>query len=181
MADYPLIVFATSGDSIPLAALRDLLVTEGAPANFAVDIAGEATDEQLRDPDWDAAFLRWLEPDVHEVALIDRMPRATDEEAEQVVGQHLSKIARLVDVAGRMIVAEHLNRARVVYAVQLLPALLAEESHDAWGALDLLLRFIARSADGVIYADAEGYCDAEGELLLAEADELYPVSMEDLE
>ena len=79
MPDCPLIVFATSGAAIPLAALSDALLAEGAPANLGVDIAGEATDEQLNDPDWEAALLRWLEPEVHEVALIERMSREDDE------------------------------------------------------------------------------------------------------
>jgi hypothetical protein len=171
MPDYPLIVFAADA-AIPLTALRDLLLTEGLPANFGVDIAGEATDEQLSDPEWEIAFLRWLEPEVHEVALIEPMDREKEEEAQRLISHHLYRIARLSDVAGRLIVANHLNRTRIVYAVQILPALLAEDSHDAWNALDILLRFLAQTSDGVIYAEAEGYCDADGELLLGETDDL---------
>ena len=29
---------------------------------------------------------------------------------------------------------------------------------------------VARASDGLIYVEAEGYCDADGELLLQEAD-----------
>ena len=175
MADYPLIVFAVSASAIPLTALRDLLITEGLPASFGVDIAGEATDEQMSNPEWDIAFLRWLDPELHEVALIEPMVVAADEEAARLVALHLNRIARLSDVAGRMIIAEHLNRAARLYTVQILPALLAEDSHDGWGALDIILRFLAQSADGVIYAEAEGYCDSDGELLLAETGDLNPV------
>jgi hypothetical protein len=172
MPDYPLIVFAAADAAIPLTALRDLLLTEGAPANFGVDIAGEANDEQLSDPAWEIALLRWLEPELHEVALIEPMDREQDEEAQRLVSHHLYRIARLSDIAGRLIVADHLNRTKVVYALQILPALLAEDSHEAWNALDIMLRFLAHAADGVIYAEAEGYCDADGELLLADADDV---------
>ena len=181
MADYPLLVFAKAEAPIPLIALRDVLVTEGLPANFGIDIAGEASDDELNTNGWDAAFLRWLEPEVHEVALIECLVRDRDEEADQLIGHDLDRIGRLSDVAGRMIVADHLNRTRSVYAVQLLPALLADDGHDAWGALDILLRFVAQAADGLIYAEAEGYCDADGELLLAETDDLYPVNVANLD
>ena len=180
MADWPLIVFATSEAGIPLAALRDALLAEGAPANLGVDIAGEATDEQLSDPDWEAALLRWLEPEVHEVALIERL-NAAEDEIEPLIETHRRKIAESSDVAGRMIVADYLARTKAVYTVQILPALIAEDGHDAWGALDELLRVLARAADGLIYVEAEGYCDADGELLLAEADELNTVDVEDLD
>ncbi len=181
MPDCPLIVFSTSDTVIPLAALRDALLAEGAPATIGVDIAGEATDEQLNDPDWEAALLRWMEPEVHEVALIERLVRDTDGEAEEFVTQHAAKIAADVDVAGRMIVDDYLGRTRVVYAVQLLPALLAEDGHEAWGALDELLRMLARASDGLIYVKSEGYCDADGELLFGESDELNAVNAEDTE
>jgi hypothetical protein len=181
MAEYPLIVFGAEDAAIPLIALRDVLLPEGAPASFAVDIAGEATAEQMSDPAWEASFLRWHDPEIHDVALIERTVRDGDEEAEQLVSSHLSRVARLPDVAGRMIVADHLNKSRVVFTVQLLPALLLEDAHDAWGAIEILLRLLAQSSDGLIYAEAEGYCDADGELLLAESDDLNPVSMEELE
>ncbi len=181
MADYPLLVFCVSPTVVPLMALRDVLVTEGLPANFGVGIAGEAANEDLTDPRWEAAFLRWLEPELHEVALIERLVREVDEEADPLVSRHLNRIARLPDVAGRLIIADHLNRTRTITAVQLLPALLVDEGHDAWGALDTLLRFIAEAGDGIIYAEAEGYCDADGELILSDADELYPVNVQSLD
>ena len=181
MPDYPLLVFATNETPLPLAAMRDVLLAESAPANFGVEIAGEATEEQLADPAWDAAFLRWLEPDVHEVALFDPMVRGADEEAESIVGVHLRRIARLSDVAGRMIVADYLGRTRTVYGIQILPALIMEESHDGWEAIEALLRFLASATDGLVYAEAEGYCDADGELLLAETDDLNTVSADELD
>jgi hypothetical protein len=176
MADYPLLVFAAAGAPVPLVAVRDVLVTERAPANLSIDV-GEATEEQLADPVWEAAFLRWLEPEVHEVAVIERLQVGDDELADQMISRHMSRISREADVAGRMIVADTLNRARVVYAFELLPALLADDGHDAWGAIEVLLRFLAQAADGLIYAEAEGYCDSDGELLLAETFEPNPVGI----
>jgi len=181
LADHPLIVFASAGAPVPLVALRDVLVNEEYPANFGVEIAGAASEDELNTVEWDATFLRWLTPEIHEVALIDCSICGQDEEAERLIGQHLARIVDLRDEAGKMIVAEQLNKTRTVYTVELMPALLAEESHDAWGCLDVLLRFIAQAADGLIYAEAEGYCDADGELMLAETDGLYPVDIGELE
>jgi len=168
MSDYPLIVFATSSAPVPLAALYDLLVTEGAPANFGVDIAGEATEEELNDPNWEAAFLRWLEPEIHDVLLIERMVRAEDEDADLLVGTHSAGLLLSTDTAGRMIVADALMRTQVVYGVQILPAMIADEDHGAWEILDALASLLARAGEGLVYAEAEGYCDADGELMLAE-------------
>jgi hypothetical protein len=176
-----LIVFASAAAPVPLVALRDVLVNEGYPANFGIEIAGAASEEDLNTVEWDATFLRWLTPEIHEVALLDCSICGQDEEAEQLIGQHLARIADLKDAGGKLIVAEQLNKSRTVYTVELLPALLADENHDAWGCLDVLLRFIAASADGLIYAEAEGYCDSDGELMLAETDELFPVDMAELE
>lgn len=181
MADHPLIVFASAGSPVPLVALRDVLVNEGYPANFGIEIAGAANEEELNTAEWDATFLRWLTPETHEVALIDCSICGQDEEAERLIGLHLTRIVDLKDVAGKMIVAEQLNKTRTVYTVELMPALLADENHDGWGCLDVLLRFIAQAADGLIYAEAEGYCDADGELMLAETDELFPVDMAELD
>ena len=174
MADYPLIVFGTANARVPLTVVRDVLVTEGYPAGFGMAVAGEATDEEMSDPRWEIAFLRWPAPEVHEVALIEVLSREEDEEEDHLISQHLARIARLRDAAGRMIVAEHLNRTRILYTVQVLPALLADDDHAAWAALDVLLRFLSQTSDGIIYAEAEGYCDTDGELLLAETDDLNP-------
>jgi hypothetical protein len=181
MADFPLVIFATANAAIPLVALRDLLLAEGLPASFGVDIAGDASDEQLNAPGWESAILRWLEPELHEVAILERMVRDEDEEAEPLILAHQARIADNPDVAGRMIIADHLERTRIVTGVQLLPALLIEDSHDAWGALDILLRFLAHASDGVIYAEAEGYCDADGELILPDTDVLNSVDVGALE
>src|SRR5579872_5696309 len=145
MADSPLIVFGTSGGAAPLAVMRDALAVEGAPASLGVDIAGEATEAQLQDPSWEAAIVRWTEPELHEVLLIERLP-GDDEEAKRIVAAHREKIGAHDDEAGRMIVADTLSRVRTVYTVQLLPALIAADGHEAWGALDALLRSVAREA-----------------------------------
>ena len=181
MPDYPLIVFAAANARIPLAPLLDVLVAEGAQGSLGVDIAGEATEEQLNDPNWEAVFLRWLEPELHEAALIERMDRDTDEEAEPLIQDHLGRILRSSDVAGRMIVADALTKTHTVYGFHILPALLEDQNHGAWGVLEALLRFLAFNCNGLIYAEAEGYCDADGELMLAEEDSLYSVGALELD
>jgi hypothetical protein len=171
MSEFPLLVFSTLEIIPPLIGLRDILQTKGYAASFGVDILGEAEEEQLKRPDWEAAFLRWNEPQIHEVALIERFVRGEDEEAEALISQYTGHIAQNPDSAGRLIIAAHLNNSRVVYAVQLLPALFTEDDHPAWSALDVILRYLATHTDGIIYAEAEGFCDPDGELLLAEEDE----------
>ena len=42
-----------------------------------------------------------------------------------------------------MIVADYLRRTQTLYGLQVLPALLDEDDHAAWAALDVILRTIA--------------------------------------
>src|SRR5262249_47012557 len=94
-----------------------------------------------------------------------------EEAAEDILTQHLAGIATLSDSAGRLIVEDHLRRTQVVYTVQLLPALLDNEDHPAWDALDVVLLCLAQQTEGIIFVQEEGFCDADGELLLAEPED----------
>ena len=124
--------------------------------------------------------MRWAEPEIHEVALIERLVRDTDEEAEALISEYRGHIVANPDNAGRMIISAHLNSTRTVYAVQLLPALFTDDDHPAWGALDIIVRSIAREADGLIYAEAEGFCDPDGEFLLSDDSEVAEYPDDDL-
>jgi len=172
MQNQPLIVYALESAAPPLRSLLEALQDAGfAAAEFGVRIAGEASEEELSSPVWEAAFLRWRDPETHEVVLIERDRTGEDEEADRIVAEALRQVTNSSDLAGQMIVADHLRRTHTVYAAQILPALLTDDDHPAWAALDILLRCLAALTNGLIYVESEGYCDADGEMLLAELDE----------
>jgi hypothetical protein len=175
MEDQPLLVFALERDAPELRALRDALLAEDYPASIGLGIAGDATESELRSPDWETAFVRWAEPVAHEICLVERLSRGQEEVAEDAIQQHLEAVAGQSDETGKLIVSDHLSRTQVVFAVQLLPALLQDEDHPAWEALDVILLSLAQQTEGIIYVEQEGYCDSDGELLLAEPEDSTPV------
>lgn len=168
MEDHPLLVFAQERDAPALRTLLDALRRAGYPAGIGVGIAGEATEEELDAPEWETAFLRWSEPEFHEVALLERFLPDVDEEANEALEDAQNAVGSHDESAGKLIAADHLRRTQAVYAWQILDALLADANHPAWAALDVALRTLAENADGIIYAEAEGFYEADGELLLAE-------------
>jgi hypothetical protein len=153
--------------AVPLRALDEALRQAGYPVSISMGIAGEATDEQLDALDWEAAFVRWHEPEIHDVYFLERAA-ASEEDAKALLGQAIKAANNHPESADRLIVADHLRRTRTVYEVQILPALLDDEDHPAWGALDILLRRLAEETDGLIHAEGGGFFDAEGEPLLSE-------------
>jgi hypothetical protein len=171
MGDQPLKVFALEREAPPLRLLCDTLSDAGFPVEVGVGITGKATEQELDSPDWEAAFIRWTEPELHEVCLIERAVRGEDEQADEIVAMSVRHISNSHDTVGQMIVRDHLRRTQVVYVLMLLPALMADQDHPAWGALDITLRCLAASTNGLIAVASEGFCDADGELLLAEADD----------
>ena len=169
--ENPLLVFALSADAPPLRILLEALRNAGFPASFGTEAAGEALEDALDDPDWEAAFLRWNEPEMHEVALLERMDCDEDEEGLRLVTEAMNRILDADDEAGRLIVASHLQQTTAVYSLQPLDALFTDEDHPAWAAFDVLLRCIAEETDGLIYAEEAGFYDADGELMLSEEEE----------
>lgn len=161
-------VFAIQETGVTLRGLRDALIAAGHPVSISTGIAGEAADEDLDARDWESAFARWNEPEVHDVYFLLRDRLGGEEDADRVYAE----VARLVhnrpESADKLIVADHLRRSRTLYEIQLLPILEADEDHAAWGALDVLLRHLAEATDGLIYAEGTGFFDAEGEPLLPE-------------
>jgi hypothetical protein len=168
----PLCVFSLQRDALPLGALRDLLREAGYPAGIGVSIAGEATEEELTARNWEAAFLRWTEPEMHEIALLERATPGEDESADAAIADALTLVAAYPESAGRLIVADHLRRTQTIYLWEILPAMLDDADHPAWNALDIALRGLAAETDGLVYATEAGFYDADGELLLAEGDEV---------
>ncbi len=169
----PLMVLAIEAEAVPLRVLKEALRRAGYPAEIGVGIAGAATEEELNSREWEAAFVRWLEPQVHEAALLDRSVVGKEPEADEILAELRRLVEASDDQGGRLIVSDHLAKTRALYAWQLLPALLEDDDHPAWEALDVALRSLAENTDGLIYAEAEGFYDADGEspLLVMEAPE----------
>ena len=170
MNDIPLRVFALTAEAPPLRILRDALTGAGYPVQLTLDIVGEASEEDLTLTDWEAAFVRWTQPELHEICLIERSATGEEDEAVEAIATGLHKITDTTDLAGGLIVGDHLRRSEAIYDIVILPALLADEDHRGWAALDVLLRTLAAHTNGIIYVPTEGFCDADGEILLAEED-----------
>ena len=168
MEEPSLVVFGLEKFGPSLQTLLEVLQKAGNPVEIGVGIAGPASAEELATTDWEAAFVRWTEPELHEVWLIERTVREREEDAESFLKAMMQRIANHDDVAGQMIVLDHLRRTQTYYTFQLYDALYAEEDHPAWAALDVALRCLAEPSEGMIYAAAEGFYDAEGEMMLAE-------------
>jgi len=160
-------------DGLPLRTILGALRTAGYPVAFLTGIAGETTDEELDADAWDAAFIRWNEPQIHEIALIERDLVADSEETRIYLSQTIQSVMNHADLVGQTIVANHLRKTVSIYSVQILPALLESDDHDGWAALDVALRCIAAQVDGLIYVPGEGFCDCDGELILADDEDLF--------
>ena len=177
--EQTLTVFAIQDTGVTLRTIRDALQKAGYPASIGVEIAGEATDAQLDDLEWTSAFARWHEPELHDVWLLSRDVMDADEEAKEAIARALRYVLVRPESADKLIVMDHLSRTRVVYACQILPAMLdadmagvlEDEDHPAFGALDVALRALAEDGEGLIYAEGEAFYDADGEPLLAEEGE----------
>ena len=170
MSASPLLIYATGAEAPPLKTLLQTLRQAGYPAGFGVAIAGEATEAELAAPDWEAAILRWNEPELHEIALLERSLVGADEEADAAVAEGLERAEALPLSAGRFLILDHLRQTVAVYAWNLQPALVFDDDHPGWEALDVALRTLAEKTDGLIYAEAEGFYDADGEPMIADAE-----------
>jgi len=166
-AEQSLFVLAVSDESATLREIREALRQQQYPVGIGVEIAGEAIDVQLDDPHWDSAFVRWNEPELHDAWLLQRYRIGTDEEADTIRKQALQMAVNHPESAGKLIVIDHLRRTETVYACQVLPAMLDDDDHPAWGALDVALRTIALPTDGIIYAANLAFYDVDGEPLLS--------------
>lgn len=175
MEDIPLRIYALTAEAPPLRVLRDSLIAAGYPIQLTLDIVGEASEEDLSLTDWEAAFVRWTQPELHEICLIERSLTGEEDEAVEAIATGLRKIVNTTDLAGGLIVGDHIRRSEAIYDLEILPALLADDDHPAWAALDVLLRTLAAHTNGIIYVPFEGFCDADGEILLAEEDTLNPL------
>ena len=180
MDEMPLRIFALTAEAPPLRVLRDALTAAGYPIQLTLNIVGEASEEDLALTDWEAAFVRWKEPELHEICLIERILTAEEDEAVEAIATGLRVIVNTTDVAGGLIVGDHVRRSEAIYDLEILPALVADEDHPGFAALVVLMRTLAAHTNGIIYVPFEGFCDADGEILLAEEDTPNPLMEPDI-
>ncbi len=173
METAPLIVIGQRKDGIPLQALHEALQDAGFPTTFGVRIAGDATVEDLLSPDWDTAFLRWQKPELHDVIFLEKWIIGQETEAEDLL-KLVSKEAKALPMSGgKLLVDVALESAKTFYTLDTLPALLSDDNHPAWGAIDVVLRTLAEWGEGIIYAEDEGFFDADGEPMVLDVDLTY--------
>ena len=168
MSTPPLLIYATNSAAPPLNVLLKILRDAGHPAGFGVAVAGEATEAELSAPDWEAAILRWNEPELHEIALLERWRIGQDEEADAALVTGLERAEAMPLSGGRFLTLDHLRNTVAVFAWNILPPLIDLDDHPGWESLDLALRTLAEKTDGIIYAEPEGFYDYDGEPMAAE-------------
>jgi hypothetical protein len=165
-------VFSPSSQTVRLREIADLFKAGGHSVSISTGIAGAATPEELENPNWEAAFVRWHTPELHDVYLLERSVVEEEAEAREAVEEALRFAYNWPDTAEKLLTIDALRRTQIVYDVQLLPVLLEDQDHPGWEALDGLLRLLAAPGKGVIFAEEEGFFDSEGmPLILVEDDE----------
>jgi len=173
LESVPLIVIGQRKDGIPLQALHEALLEGGFPATFGVRTAGDATVEDLLSTDWETAFLRWQKPELHEVIFLEKWAIGQEAEAEALLKIVSKEAANLPMSGGKLLVDVVLESAKTLYTLDTLPALLDNEDHPAWGAIDVVLRTLAEWGEGIIYAEGDGFYDADGEPMVLDVDLTY--------
>lgn len=181
MEEAALLIFARQEIAPSLALLDKALKQGNLPARFGVRTAGDATEEELQSRDWEATFLRWQKPEVHEVILLEKLVLGVDEEAEEALRSAQAYTTSLALSGGKLLIEEHLRETAIIYAFYTLPALIADDDHPAWDSLNLLLCTLAAHTEGLIYAVGESFYDSEGEPMIIEVDLTYDWAGDSLE
>ena len=167
MTHAAIAVFLKDRESAPLAEVQKAFSASGTPAVFRFGTEGDASETDLQNARWDAAYLCWTTPVIHETWMLERA-LSTDEDGQQVIAEAMTVAMAQEDEAGRLIVADHLSKTTEIIMFDPQPALFADEDHAAWDVMDLALLTLAEIGDGLIYAVEDGFYDSEGELLLEE-------------
>jgi hypothetical protein len=173
LEDAALIVVAKQVATPPLTLLDEVLRHGEYPARLGVRTAGDATVDELHSTAWDAVFLRWQKPEIHEVILIEKQILGMEEEATEILASLNRFTSTLPTSGGKLLIEEHLRETKVIYAFYTLPALLADADHPAWDAINALLCALADHTEGMIYALEEGFYDSEGEPMILDLNLTY--------
>ncbi|HEV2472972.1 MAG TPA: hypothetical protein VGS41_09925, partial [Chthonomonadales bacterium] len=92
----PLVVFALSAQAPPLRSILRALQDNGFPVSVSLNIAGEAADTELDSRQWATAFVRFTEPELHDVWLLERSDPA-EEAAAAAIAEALARVAASTD------------------------------------------------------------------------------------
>ncbi len=158
----PLAIFALDPEIPALRLLLNASQEEALPFQFGTSIAGEATPQELDAPEWESVFLRWTDPELHDVALL-AVYLPEEPEGEDLLQSASALLAEGPKDNSRAVLEQHLLSVKRIYALEPLPALRDAEEHEAWSGIDLILRTLAEASGGVIYAEGEGFYSPEGD------------------
>ena len=158
-------MFAAAGPNPSLGTLLDLLLASDLPVSLSVSGAGPATTADLAAADWDAAFVRWEEPEIHDVWYLEHGLTASDEAAQVALAAACAWVNSVGDRSLQAALLPMLLAVQSVYTIAVLPAMTADDDHPAWEAFAELVEVVASACGGVVYAPEEGFYDAQGVLI----------------
>ncbi len=152
-------------DSAPpaLFSLQQPLQVLSMPVAFSVDGLQPAAQADMESREWDAAFVLWNAPELESLALVVRYTPGLEEEADSILEILGGKLG--AEEASDML-QQHISQTQAVYSLQPQAALLSDPDHDGWEMLEILLSTLAGQTNGIIYAEAAGFFDADMSLLL---------------
>ena len=84
MTHAAIAVFLKERESTPLIEVQKVFSASGTPAVFRFGTEGDASDADLANARWDAAYLCWTTPVIHETWMLERA-LSTDEDGQQVI------------------------------------------------------------------------------------------------
>ncbi len=155
----PLQIFALDDYPPSLRTIQQEYWVQEAPISFSFGVSNDNDIADIDSTSWDAMFVRWMRPTVHDVCLVVCERRDNDEDAEALIDRALQRVGRQPKGEMQKIVVETLNASRIVISVQFLPALLDDQDHLAWDALGSIVSSLATLANGIIYVEGEGFYD----------------------
>ncbi len=155
----PLQIFALDDDPPPLSTILQEYWVQEAPVSFSFGVSNQNDSADIDNCKWDAMFVRWLKPSIHDVCLIVSDRIGHDPEAEALLARVLKRVARQNPDEMQKLVVETLKVTRLVISLQFLPALLDDPDHPAWDALGSIASSLATLANGIIYVEGEGFYD----------------------
>ena len=116
----PLTIFSLDTRTPSLRTVWQEVKENGLPLQIGIAIAGEATEEELNFADWDSAFLRWTEPEIHDIALI-AVYDPDEPEGEEAIRVAVEFLLTMPPSSSRVVLETHLKNVKRVYAFQTLP------------------------------------------------------------
>ncbi len=155
----PLQIYAIDDNPPSLRIIQQEYWVQEVPISFTFGISHENDIAEMDSNLWDAMFVRWMQPTVHDVCLIVSYRLGTDEDAKALIERALKRAGRQPVDEMQRIVIDTLHASRMVISVQFLPALLDDQDHAAWDALGSIVSSLATLSNGIIHVEGEGFYD----------------------